>query len=270
MVTFRQEDHTYWKGDQQFRSVSSIYKPYTTFNREGQSFRMALKRIDEPWYKELSKKHGYLSEKIAQTMLGVYSRDEVDKIQKEILEEWDLAGSESSAAGTLFHSTQELADIRAGGRVNPWTGNFLPYQNIRIPGFDNNSPDFLQDLEDGYYPELLMFDEDYLLAGQGDMVFIEDGKAYIDDWKTDKSIDMKSFYTRRYGFSYLKAPLNHIFDSNYWLYALKISTYGFMLDSAGFDIGGLGFTATKFDNKLYKVPYLYDDVKKVLEESLKS
>jgi ATP-dependent exoDNAse (exonuclease V) beta subunit len=249
--------------------VSSIFEPYKTFNKEGQSFRMALKRIDEPWYKELSKKHGYLSEKIAQTMLGVYTRDEIDRVQAEIIAEWELAGKESSEAGTLFHTTQEQADIRAGGRINPWTGNFLPYIDIRLPGFDNNSPEFLSDLVDGYYPELLMFDEDYLLGGQGDMVFIENRNAYVDDWKTDKSIDTKSFYTRRYGFSYLKAPLDHIYDSNYWLYALKISTYGFMLEAAGFDIGGLGFTHTKADNKLYKVPYLHEDVKKVLELSLK-
>lgn len=269
MVIFQGIDHRYFFKEQEYRSVSAVFKPYETFVKEAESLRMALKALDPDWYSELSKKHGYRSPILMQEMLSMLEREEVVEMQQEILEEWTDRGQRAMASGTKFHSAMESMDIDRGGRDNPFTKEWFPHVSVRVPGYDNNSVDFLSDLGDGYYPELLLFDHDLGIAGQADMVFIKDKKAWIDDWKTDQKIDTKSFYTRRYGYTFLKDPLGNIHDTNYWRYALKISTYALMLENAGFEVAELGFThvggGADGNDYLYKVPYLKDDIKKVLK-----
>jgi len=264
VIVFREQDHSYHNGSEQYRSVSSLIEPYKTFNKEAESLRMALKHMDPEWYSELASKYGYKSPTLITDMLGVYARRDVDEVQEQILAEWAEKGNESRTSGTLFHQTMERADIESGGRINPFTGEWHPLVDVRLKGYDNNSVEFLEDLQDGYYPELLLFNHEQKLCGQADMVFIKDRKIWIDDWKTDAKVDMKSFYTKRYGYTFLKPPLDHVHDTNYWIYALKISCYAWMLEEAGFDVEGTGFTHVGEENKLYRTPYMKDELNKLL------
>lgn len=271
MVIFTKLNHQYHYNDGVYKSVSSLFKPYESFDSEAESLRMALKHIDPEWYGELSKKYGYKSPEIFTTMLCAYDREEIEDIRLLILADWKERGETAGTKGTAFHSTMEDFDIQRGGRINPYSGEWFPHADIRIPGYDNNSVEYLTDLENGYYPELLLFNHDHKLAGQADMVFIKDGKVWIDDWKTDKKIETKSFYTKRYGYTFLKPPLQDIHDSNFWRYALKISTYGWMLEDAGFEVMETGFThvggGAEGGDYLYRTPYMRDEVLKILNQT---
>lgn len=269
MVIFKEADHSYHYNGEQYRSVSSVFKPYETFDRYTESLRMALKQDDPETYSELASRWGYKSTELVSTMLGLGDADHIKKLQEEILEQWTEKGTTSAARGTAFHKTVEQADILRGGRKSPFDQQWYDLVDVRLPGHDNNSVEYLNDLKDGYYPELLIFNHDFKIAGQADMVFVKDGKVWIDDWKTDAKIDTKSFYTRRYGYTFMKKPLDHVHDTNYWRYALKISTYAWMLEDAGFEIVQLGFThvggGADGGDYLYKIPYLRDEVLKVLQ-----
>lgn len=264
MVIFRESDHSYHYNSEKYRSVSSLVEPFKTFDKEAESLRMACKHIDPDMYGALASKYGYKSGRIVMEMLDVYDREELDTVQKQILAEWGEKGLKSRTDGTAFHKQKESEDIAAGGRINPYTQIWTPLVNIRQEGYDNNSVDDLSKLEPGYYPELLLFNHEHKMCGQADMVFIDDERrVYIDDWKTDQKVDMKSFYTKRYGYTFLKAPLDHVHDTNYWLYAIKLSFYAFMLEEAGFSIAEVGFTHVGSEH-LYRVPYMKDEVFKIL------
>ena len=64
------------------------------------------------------------------------------------------------------------------------------------------------------------------VAGQPDLLMRDNmGRIIIVDWKRSKSIRMDSFR------DHLKYPLQHIPDSNYWLYSLQINLYGYILET---------------------------------------
>ncbi len=57
-------------------------------------------------------------------------------------------------------------------------------------------------------------------------------------------------------------PMDHIYETNYWKYAMKISTYANILEKEGFVVRNLGFTHVEINENLeiikqtkYKVPY---------------
>lgn len=264
MVVFHEGPHKYFNGEEEYKSVSSFVKPYEGFDKDNESFRMALKMIDPEWYGDLAKRYGFKSEKIATEMIGIYTVEEVKELQQQILEEWAETASIATTQGTAFHKAMESMDYDRGGRTNPFDKKWHDLVDVKLKGYDNNSVDFLDELKDGYYPELLLFNHQYKIAGTADMVFVRDGQIWIDDWKTDKKIETKSFYTKRYGYAYMHKPIDHIFDSNFWRYALKISLYGWMLEEAGFEVAQLGFTHVQGGQEggdfLYRVPYLKDEI----------
>ncbi len=270
MVVFHEVPHKYFKGDVEYRSVSSVVKPYEGFDREAESFRMALKLIDPEWYGDLSRRYGYKSPTIVSEMISLYSIKEVQELQADILADWEEAGRVASQQGTAFHKAMEATDRDAGGRVNPYDSVWHDLVDVRVPGYGNNSVESLSDLKDGYYPELILFNDQYKIAGTADMVFVRDGQIWIDDWKTDKKIDTKSFYTKRYGYAFMNKPLDHVFDSNYWRYALKISLYAWMLEQAGFEVAQIGFTHVQGGESgadfLYRVPFMKEEVLSLLSQ----
>jgi ATP-dependent exoDNAse (exonuclease V) beta subunit len=156
-------------------------------------------------------------------MLSDY-RIEVDEFyaqRAQILKEWDEKRETSCIRGTAIHRqhelehlagrTKELQHLGLGGTFNSNTTNKLePGQNI--------------------YPELLLSriseDGKLRLAGQADLVIIDGFDVYILDYKTNKSIDLKSYFDRKTKkHSMLKYPLNNIQDTNFWHYSLQLSTY---------------------------------------------
>lgn len=113
-----------------------------------------------------------------------------------------------------------------------------------------------------------------------DQNFIEtiNGKRYIDidDWKTDAEILLKpSYINPKYKSPYFNYPVDHLYDTNYWKYVLKISTYAKILEMEGFIVRNLAFTHVLLDEnsnviskQRYKLPYKKEEVEFILEEKL--
>ena len=117
------------------------------------------------------------------------------------------------------------------------------------------------------YPEFPVYDGTYSVAGTCDLLVWnpETGMIDIYDWKTNDSIMHPEVGYGKFGFG----RLSHIKDTNYWHYALQLSTYKYILEKHGFKVGGLYLVhLTDKEYKVIPVPYLSDEVLAVLESNL--
>jgi ATP-dependent exoDNAse (exonuclease V) beta subunit len=78
-----------------------------------------------------------------------------------------------------------------------------------------------------YRTEWLVYNEDIKISGSIDMVYKNDDNTLsIYDWKRCKSIEKKHNWNK-----FMKSPLNHFPDTNYWHYALQLNIYKMILES---------------------------------------
>ena len=127
--------------------------------------------------------------------------------------------------------------------------------------------------EDGVYPELLMHriseDGKLRVAGQADLIIIENGNIHIIDYKTNAKIDKSSYYnpaTKQK--QMMQYPVNNLQDCNYYHYNLQLSLYAWMLKKAHPELTVKSLTIIHIDHKdkttFYDLPYLEKDVERML------
>ena len=82
--------------------------------------------------------------------------------------------------------------------------------------------------------ELCIFHFGLRVAGQIDALILDaDWKLVIVDWKRVRNL-------RTEGFDPLSYPLDRLPDSNYWIYALQLNLYRYILESEyDFDVSGM-------------------------------
>lgn len=148
-----------------------------------------------------------------------------EKKKQEILDGYEKNRVESCERGTKIHANIE-SSFYAGNKkeIKKYgVGGSLPIYEGRYP----------TKVEAGVYPEYLVSyrKDDFLLTGQVDICWIDhDGNLYIGDHKTNRKIEMKSYYDKKTKSSVkMKFPLNNIDDVNGRVYELQLSTYAWML-----------------------------------------
>lgn len=151
----------------------------------------------------------------------------------ELLYEWDYAG----ILGSDFHKKLEDASYKRGYEVNPFTEELYP--TIRLhKEYDNQSAhDHLLNLEDGYYPELLVFDysmkQSKTVVTMIDKCFIKTNEhgtrwADIDDIKTNKKRPYVSKDKK------MAAPLSDLYDNTVEKYKLQVCFGAKLMGTHGF------------------------------------
>lgn len=202
---------------------------------------------------------------------------------EEVKAMWEKNKVDSCERGTLLHLHKETGAVQDDSIItyqSPMAGDKKIIRN-------------LETLEDGWHLELPLYNHEYQVCGTADRVFIEtiNGVRYVDikDWKTNKSIDMESFFNKRTKtHEMMKAPLNHLMNCNYWGYALQLSTYGYFMERYNYVVRSLELNHTpleecktkkekesaiiQHDGKFYKkgiqmdydIPYLKKEVVKLL------
>lgn len=172
---------------------------------------------------------------------SICGEEQVEEVRLQYLQKWD----ESAPKGTAFHKERELESIERGYEISPFTGKEFPVITFEKQ-YDNQvySMD-LMELQDGYYPEVLIYDKalplDRTVCGQVDKLFIEtiDGVRYTstDDYKTQSKYPEESKYNRCTGI------FSHLWDNSVTKYTLQGSYYQMMLQSHGFTPHSSAFTA---------------------------
>ena len=177
---------------------------------------------------------------------------EVDKI----VAKWDKKRDDSCVKGTKYHIEKENDSYARGVEINPFNNRPFKVINSKVEkpiGVFTCIYEELRSLEDGYYPELIVWDEELKVCGTADKAFIETDKETgvryvdIDDYKTNESIDTTNPYDK------MLYPFNGFDDCNYNHYKLQICLYAYLLEKAGYTVRSCAFT--HYD-KMYIFDYL--------------
>ena len=153
---------------------------------------------------------------------------------EEVKAKWAEEGRTSREKGTLFHALKEEEDINCKDKPVYFSETKDDIKPIRD----------LETLEDGIYPELTLYNNEYQACGTADKVIIEtiNGIRYasILDYKTSKTIDTESYYdTRNQKYAMLANPLQSVMDCNFMKYSLQLSMYAFFLEKYNFIVKDL-------------------------------
>jgi hypothetical protein len=209
--------------------------------------------------------HMFEPEKDWDKIAATYAKKNNLKIE-EVKEKWASENFKAIQRGTLFHKKREEELLYCESINN------LPIYRPVIE--DEIKIATSQKLGPGIYPELLVTLSSAKLCGQADYVEIdEDYNLTIKDYKTNKEIKRKGFVNWEGIEECLTGPLNNIPNSNYWLYALQLNTYAYIIkrNNPKIKIKKLELLHIIFDEDevkevvTYELPDLQKDVKRAIE-----
>lgn len=234
MITFDSVDHRYITKDKKdYMSVTQLISKY---------------KPDKDWQK-----------------IAFYYAKKNGGTAEYWLAQWNKTKTEAAEKGTQYHNMREAHHGSKAAEDKLVCGN--TYKSVtNITESRYKVAQSLTLLPGQVYSELILWDDEYEVAGQSDEVYcLPDGSIYINDFKTNKKIDKESFFNRKTGFEYMKNPLHDIQDSNYWHYAIQLSIYAYILERRGYNINKLTIEHVTDDNKFYELPYLKERVHSLLE-----
>lgn len=254
----------------QYISVTTLIERFgQPFDKEFTSKYKALERLlpSDIWKKE--KGALWKNKKIPKDFLEVYdiSENDLNRVQQDILDEWEQTNREACERGTKIHAEIENSFYAGRGQST--------LQKLGVGGkFECKKDYFELDLEYGVYPEYLIYwdsaDGIVHLAGQIDLLIKDGNNIIIGDWKTNKEIKTKGFFNNSTRTSTkMKYPLNNLEECNFSHYQLQLSTYAWMLQKINPEFIIKDLILSHFDhngkNTLYHCKYLKDEVEKMLK-----
>lgn len=206
---------------------------------------------------------------------------------REILDAWEGETQRAIKLGNFYHNQRE-ADLLNFKTIER-EGVEVP---IIKPIYDEATGAKIarvQKLEEGVYPEHMVYLKSIGLCGQADLVEVVNGVVNILDYKTNKEIKTKGFTNWEGITSKMYNPVNHLDDCNYNHYNLQLSIYMYIIlkhnpklkpgkltiqhvkfnelgkDKNGYPINEHIDGEPVFDKiELYEVPYLKDEVKNLI------
>ena len=182
----------------------------------------------------------------------------------EIKEGYKKGREEACERGTKIHAIREDMYSQPGS---------VEIKKYGLGGsFKTNAGHYKLDCERGVFPEFLIsykFDDYLMISGQVDLICKDGNDIFIIDYKSNKKIDLKSYYDKSSKQNQkMKFPLNTIDDCNYYHYTLQLSTYAYLLQKINpkFKIKKLIIHHIDHDDNEteYECPYLKDEVERML------
>lgn len=270
-VCFSEKEHVYWNENDNGRyiSVTTLIEKFAQpYDAEFWSAYKALERlIDQDSFK-LEKSSLLKTKKFNYKLLEAYniSENDFNKEQQNILDEWDENNRQSCERGTKIHAELEQSFYKSGKNVT--------LTKFGIGGKFECRKDYSDlDIPYGVYPEYLIYrespDGQLRIAGQVDLIVKNGNEITIIDHKTNKKIDLKSYYDKNTKSSQkMKYPLNNLDDCNFMHYSLQLSTYAWMLQKLNPEFVIKDLILNHYDhdgnNTLYHCEYLKKDVERML------
>ena len=244
-VIFIEKTHQYFMGDVPLQSVTNkIGEYFSKFDEEYWLTHGALKELIpdiKRKKKEIMKPLGLwkyphflqpAAEIIFPELMKLVDIIEFENAKGKLRKEWAEKRDTASEKGTEFHLKMERMDIERGYVTNPWDGKDYPVINPPKK-YDNESVvDNLKDLEHGFYPELVIWDEELGICGQADRIWVDvqGDVKYVDgdDWKTNEN---KPDPNKQ--FKKALKPLDNLWENKHTKYNLQNTFYFAMLERAG-------------------------------------
>jgi ATP-dependent exoDNAse (exonuclease V) beta subunit len=179
----------------------------------------------------------------------VASREGVS--QDEIKKRWNTIKNDACDFGTNAHSLIEEYWSSEGekNKDNELVVRFLQKSNLKLSNTLN---------------ECLVYNHEYKIAGTSDFIVNNKNDFSIVDLKTNKSFRFTSKYNKS-----MLAPISHLPECEYSVYCLQVSLYAYLYHTmTGKTVGELSMLwLNKETNEFekYSCPYLYSDIKNMLE-----
>jgi len=206
---------------------------------------------------------------------------------EDILNAWSSEAKRATDLGTWYHNQREedLCSL-----------NTIVREGVEVPVYPPVVVDGLkyapsQKLGEGVYPEHFVYLKSFGICGQSDFTEVIMNKVNIDDYKTNKEINIASYKNWEGISQKMKYPVAHLDDCNFNHYALQLSLYLYIIlrhnpklepgkltlrhikfEKAGED--KFGYPVAALDNEgnpiveeitAYEVPYLKDEVVALLD-----
>ncbi len=261
-MKFKDDGHSYKKGGSPYISVTTLIEDFKQkFAYEHwSSYKAAQQMLSKERFNRIRGRREASDPQVVRDLRREFGGKQLNlfhKIKQEFILDWNMTRDIAATRGTIYHEFKEDQSYQTGTQLNPFTGKTCKtFYKKRVKGYNTGINEDLFQLPDGFYPELVIWNDTYQLAGQADKVFIETtDRRYIDidDYKTNKVINRKSFWNRtKVDYERMKPPVNHLMDCNYIHYELQISMYAWMLQQFGFVPRNLAF-----DHLTEKYPLKY-------------
>ena len=164
---------------------------------------------------------------VAKKVAAKKTREGEPTTAEDILKKWEDKRDLSAKIGTIFHSMKEEELLQ---QENPIFYNTpCSIKNCSYTGTDKWSIPINKLENNTAYPELMIYDFEYMICGQSDKVIVANNKINIWDYKTDAEIKYKAFSSQWVKPQKLLGPLGHLDDCNANIYSIKMSLYMYLL-----------------------------------------
>lgn len=260
-IEFHEGPHTYFVDGNEYISATTIIDLYIEpFRSHFWSKYKSVERIFKErhgdskgieYFQELKMQRSMHAPGWFSWICGVerISEKELEDMQSMILTEWKDENTRSKEKGSDYHDKKEEEAYVKGYSMNPFTK-----QISRTVQKSGAAPiGSLSLLRSGYYPELVIWNNQYKIIGTADRVFIGPGTkkdprpvVWIDDYKTNKEIKKTNFYQK------MRYPLSRLGDCNYNHYRLQICLYAWMMEKQGYRVAG---TSLNHMGEMHKIRY---------------
>lgn len=255
-VTFQESDHSYThQTGKRFISVTTLIKEFKNpFDAPYWSDYKAIKDEMEArgeWW-DYKRKAGSWKQVVEFWRKNPVYIDSILDRKNGYLKAWELKGKIARSYGTAVHKNKEDRLNARKQVIDQGDYYDISHHSRLIENVDFNRK--------SVYTEVLIYNEEFELAGQADRVDQMRRLLTIKDYKTNEQIDMTPFMNQK-----MKYPLEDIPDCDYYHYQLQLSTYGWMLEQFGYKIRGLEIEHTRTGKK-YHPEYRPDLVTKMLYE----
>lgn len=266
-IEFKAEDHSYTStsGKDYIPVTSLIARYYKPFDSAYWSTYKAVKDVMNNagiWSRYKTEAGGWESvvsffkknRKKLDNLLLIQIKERIE----HYLDSWDYEREYAAALGTKAHNDLEGLVVSAkkidlGDRkiAEVSSADLLDLQGFGTGG-------------NQIYPELLLWNDRYRVAGQADIVERRGDEVIIKDYKTCKKIEFEPFMD-----AHMFEPLEELPDTNYSKFTIQLSTYAWMLEESGYRVTGLVVQhidrITGKHIKDYPMAYRKDLVTKMLE-----
>ena len=158
-------------------------------------------------------------EKIAKRSAAKLTKEGTPTTAKQLLAQWEKKRVESASVGTLYHAIREQQLMDSDCKTKACTYEGKDKWSIPIADLENNMT----------YPELMIYDFDYMICGQSDKVIVKDNTIHVWDYKTDAEIKFKGYSSEWKAATKLLKPLQHLEECNANVYSIKMSLYMYLL-----------------------------------------
>ena len=188
---------------------------------DGNRIKYSVSQLIDSFFPEFDS--GYWSRMKAKERLDFlgkkYSKEQLDELQKKILDEWDIKRKEAAKKGTLLHEVIEkyYNDID----IKEFPPEFKFFEEF-IKKYPSIKP---------YKTEWRVFDSEASIAGTVDMVYEKpSGELFIFDWKRSTKLVNDIGAVIKSDFEYGFDELNDLSNNSYNKYCLQLNLYKYILE----------------------------------------